>query len=410
MTARTYRPAPVSGVAASTGAGRLRAALAGPGLAAIAEVKRRSPSAGDIRPDADPRRLASSYETAGAAAVSILVDPRFGGSVHDLRAARSGTYLPLLAKGFFRSVEELTELRRAGADAVLLILRDLDDHTARRMQEAARDLGMDALVEAHDQTELLQAVELGADPIGINARDLSTFQIDRARQLRLVRQAPSDRVTVAESGIEHRAHAIAAELAGADAVLIGSALMRSQDPGARLRELMARPVVKVCGLTRPEDVDAAARAGADMAGFVLADSPRRVDAPLPVPDSLLPVSVVVGRAFSTTGPGLIQRYGEENGHRGRNGILEEEGVELARVLDLPWGEQDPFHWQRAARASGRVVLAGGLGPANVGAAIATVDPWGVDASRSLESAPGIKSEERMRALVEAVRIASEATP
>src|SRR6478672_1429091 len=244
--------------------GRFRDALAGPGLATIAEVKRRSPSAGDLRSDAEPSVLAAEFERAGAAAVSVLVDERFAGSVDDLRSARAAASLPLLAKGFFREQDELSELKRSGADAVLLLLRDLDDGRAARLMGVATELGLDALVEAHDADELERAIALGADPIGINARDLSTFQIDRNAQLDLVAQAPRDRVVVAESGIESRAQAAAAELAGADAVLVGSTLMRAPDPGAKLRELLARPLVKVCGLTREEDVAAAAEAGADL--------------------------------------------------------------------------------------------------------------------------------------------------
>ena len=138
--------------------GRLREALAEQGLAAIAEIKRRSPSAGDLRLDADPGKLAASFERSGAAAVSVLVDERFGGSISDLRAARAAAGLPLLAKGFFSTEDELVALRAAGADAVLLLLRDLDDETAARLQARARDLGMDALVEAHDADELARAV------------------------------------------------------------------------------------------------------------------------------------------------------------------------------------------------------------------------------------------------------------
>ncbi|HEU0304108.1 MAG TPA: hypothetical protein VFR32_05965, partial [Gaiellaceae bacterium] len=147
--------------------GRLLSALARDGLGAIAEIKRRSPSAGDLRPDADPAELAASFERHGAAAVSVLVDERFGGSTADLRAARTATSLPLLAKGFLSSEDELAELRSAGADAVLLLLRDLDDEALARLQARARELGMDALVEAHDAGELGRAVALGADPIGI---------------------------------------------------------------------------------------------------------------------------------------------------------------------------------------------------------------------------------------------------
>jgi indole-3-glycerol phosphate synthase len=389
---------------------RFREALAGPGLAAIAEIKRRSPSAGDLRPGADPLSLARQLETAGAAAISILVDERFGGSPEDLAAARAGTTLPLLAKGFFRDADELAELRRLGADAVLLLLRDLDDSAVPRLMAAADVLGLDTLVEAHSAEELDRAAALGADPIGINARDLATFQIDRKAQLDLVARATlqqtvtkSDRLVVAESGIESRAQAAAAELAGADAILVGSALMRAADPGAKLRELIARPLVKVCGLTREEDVAAAAEAGADLAGFILAaESPRRADRPLDVPDTMLSVAVLVGEPEEQP-TDLVQLYARENGHRGRDAVLLREGAEVASVADLPWEQDDAAHYARAAGIDGRLMLAGKLGPENVRAAIEAVDPWAVDASSQLEVSPGIKDHARIRAFVEAVR-------
>ena len=382
---------------------RFRDALARPGLAAIAEIKRRSPSAGDLRPDADPATLAREFERSGAAAISVLVDARFAGSPVDLRAARAATSLPLLAKGFFRDPVQLAELRRDGADAVLLLLRDLDDSRAADLTDAARELGLDALVEAHDAEELERAIALGADPIGINARDLGTFAIDRHAQLDLVARAPRDRVVIAESGIESRAQAAAAELAGADAVLVGSTLMRAPDPGAKLRELLARPLVKICGLTREEDVAAASEAGADLAGFILArESPRRADAVLPVPETMLSVAVFVGER-ADAGSDLVQLYERENGHRGRDADLFRGDERVARVLDLPWEQPDPKHHARAAAQDGRVVLAGKFAPENVRDAIAAVTPWAVDASSQLEVSPGVKDPDRIRAFVEAVR-------
>ncbi len=384
--------------------GRFEDALRRPGLTAIAEVKRRSPSAGDLRPDADPGALAAAYERAGAAAASILVDERFGGTWDDLRAARSSATLPLLAKGFFSTEEHLRTAREAGADAALLLLRDLDDATVRRLLGVAAELGLDTLVEAHDAEELERAVELDAPVIGVNARDLSTFRIDRAEQLRLVAGAPRDRVVVAESGIESRAQGAAAELAGADAILVGSTLMRAADPGSKLTELLSRPLVKVCGLTRDDDVAATVEAGADMAGFVLAaNSPRRAPGVLAVSDTLLTVAVVVGEA-ETDGADLVQLYPPEEGKvRGRDAVLLRDGKEVARVVDLPWQEDDPAHFERARAVEGRVMLAGGLGPENVREAIETVRPWAVDASSSLEIAPGVKDHERIRAYVEAAR-------
>lgn len=384
--------------------GRFRSALEQPGLAAVAEVKRRSPSAGDLRPDADPAALASAYEHAGAAAVSILVDARFGGTWDDLRAARAAAGLPLLAKGFFSTEDDLRTARSAGADAVLLLLRDLDDETVRRLTAVATDLGLDTLVEAHDGTELARATALDAPVIGINARDLATFRIDRAAQLELVARAPRDRVIVAESGIESRGQGAAAELAGASAILVGSTLMRAPDPAAKLSELISRPLVKVCGLTREEDVAAAAEAGADLVGFVLADaSPRRAPGVLPVSDTLLTVAVVVGIAEGD-GADLVQLYPHEEGKvRGRDAMLLRDGEEVARVIDLPWQEEDPTHIERARLVEGRVMLAGGLGPENVREAIEAVRPWAVDASSSLEIEPGVKDHARVRAYVEAAR-------
>ena len=387
--------------------GRFRDSLAQAGLRAVAEVKRRSPSAGELRPAADPGALARAFEQNGAAAVSILVDDRFGGCFDDLAAARAATTVPLLAKGFFDDQGDLLQARIAGADAALLLLRDVNDDQARLMLAGGQELGLDLLVEAHDEQELDRAVALGAEIIGINARDLGTFAIDRDAQLALVARAPRDRLVVAESGIGNRAHGAEAELAGADAILVGSTLMRAEDPGTKLAELLARPLVKICGLTLEEDVAAAAEAGADLAGFVLAESPRRANAPLPVPETMLSVAVCVGEPVDA-GTDLVQLYPEEDGHRARNGVLLRKGEVVATVRDLPWLGDDERHWQDAAGLPGRILLAGGLGPENVGAAIGAVRPWCVDASRSLEASPGVKNQARVRAFVDAVRSHDEA--
>jgi indole-3-glycerol phosphate synthase/phosphoribosylanthranilate isomerase len=378
-------------------------ALAQPGLGAIAEVKRRSPSMGDLRPDADPAQIAAQYAAAGAAAISVLVDERFAGTVDDLRAARAATDTPLIGKGFFSTEEQLLELRGAGADAILLILRDLDDATTARLLAYTHELGMDALVEAHDAAELQRAVDLKAPIIGLNARDLSTFQIDRRRQLELVSRAPKDRIVIAESGVYTRAQGAAAELAGADAILVGSSLMQAPDPGAKLRELLSRPLVKVCGLTRQEDVDAAVEAGADLLGFILAqETPRRAPGVLDVPETALSVAVFVEDVHDTPAD-LVQLHRRENGHRSRDAAMLRDGEEVARVHDQPWQGSDPDHWRTAAGAEGRVVLAGGLGPDNVCAAIKAVRPWAVDASSSLETEPGVKDHARVRAYIEEAR-------
>jgi len=386
---------------------RFRAALATPGLGAIAEFKRRSPSLGNIRADADPAVIAAAYEGAGAAAVSVLVDERFGGSWDDLRAARSVVRLPMLAKGFFSTKEHLRTARESGADAALLLLRDLDDAQMDMLLRTADELDLETLVEAHDAEELDRALTLGAPVVGINARDLSTFAVDRRAQLDLV--ADSNKVSprpivVAESGIHTRAQGAAAEVAGADAILVGSTLMQAPDPAAKLVELLRRPLVKVCGLTREEDVAVAAEAGADLAGFVLApESPRAAREVLPVPESLLAVAVWVGKAEESEATLDQVHERVEGALRGREAVLLREGERVATVHDLPWEDEDPEHWARAAATEGRVVLAGRLAADNVGEAIRVVRPWAVDASSRLEIAPGIKDHAKVRAYVEAAR-------
>ena len=370
---------------------------------AIAEFKRRSPSAGDLRPDGDVVAVARAYEVNGARAMSVLVDERFAGTWDDLRAARAATSLPLLAKGFFSTGEHLRTAREAGADAALLILRDLDDSACASLMRDAEALGLDTLVEAHDAEELDRAAALGAPVIGINARDLSTFRIDRDAQLALLARAPRDRIVIAESAIETRAQGAAAELSGANAILVGSTLMRARDPGAELAQLVSRPLVKVCGLTRQDDVDVAVEAGADLVGFILAqESPRRTAVLLDAPATVLRVAVFVGEEHETDAD-VVQLYAREDGHRARDGVLRRNGAQVARVVDLPWEEADPFHLERARATEGRVMLAGGLGPANVRAAIDAVRPWAVDSARSTEREPGVKDRDAVRAWVAAAR-------
>jgi indole-3-glycerol phosphate synthase/phosphoribosylanthranilate isomerase len=384
---------------------RLAEALTRPGFGAIAEFKRRSPSAGDIAPAARVEDVVPAYVTGGARALSILVDDAFAGSLEDLRAARAATRLPLLAKGFFSTDEHLGELHEAGADAALLILRDLEDATAARLMRTAEELGLDTVVEVHNEGELERAKRLEAGVIGVNARDLGTFNIDRTAQLQLVAKAPRDRLVVAESAIHTRAQAAAAELAGADAVLVGTSLMRANEPGEKLQELLSRPLVKVCGLTRQEDVDAAVEAGADLCGFIFAEgSLRKAAEVLAVPETVLSVAVFVGEA-EERGADLVQLYAQEEGKvRGRDAVLLRDGDVVARVADLPWEGEDPDHWQNApGEDDDRLVLAGRLGPHNVRAAIRAVRPWAVDAASQLESAPGIKDHEKVRAFVEEAR-------
>ena len=212
----------------------LRAALAAPGLSVVAEVKRRSPSKGDLAPGLDPALVAKSYEAGGAAALSVLTDERwFGGSAADLGAARAACDLPVLRKDFTVDARDVADARLMGADAVLLIVAALSDGELVRFRELAGSMGMAALVEVHDGAELDRALAAGADLIGINARDLRTFTIDAGLPARLLGRIPAGVVTVAESGIRGRADVPP----GFDAVLVGETLVTAADPVAALREL-----------------------------------------------------------------------------------------------------------------------------------------------------------------------------
>ena len=204
------------------------ALAAGPAITVIAEIKRASPSQGAIAPAADVAETARAYAMGGAAAMSVLCAERdFAGSLDDLAAARRAADLPAIAKDFTVFPEQVAAQRLAGADAILVILAMVSDDEARRLLQAAELLGVDALVETHSAAEVERAVGLDARVIGVNARDLDTLAVDRERQLELVSGLPDSVVRVAESGISSRADVEAARDAGADAVLVGTALMRA---------------------------------------------------------------------------------------------------------------------------------------------------------------------------------------
>jgi indole-3-glycerol phosphate synthase len=218
------------------------AVLRGPRVRVIAEVKRRSPSAGSIRDDLDPAVRAALYAAHGAAAVSVLTDgPFFGGSVDDLRAAARAAGVPLLRKDFIVDELQIVEARAAGASAVLLIVRALAAERLPALLGVARAQGLEALVEVHTEREIDLALDAGARVIGVNSRDLDTFRIDTAAAWRLLARVPPDAIAVAESGMATADDVARAAEAGADAVLIGSALSRSADPAALLKALTGVP-------------------------------------------------------------------------------------------------------------------------------------------------------------------------
>ena len=214
-------------------------ALIAEGISLIAEMKRASPSKGPIRPEATVTEVVSAYQRAGASAVSVLTEPNwFGGSLDDLVAARAACDLPLLRKDFVVDEYQLLEARVAGADAVLLIVAALERGRMEELMGAASDLGLDVLVEVHDEKEVETAVEAGAEVIGINNRDLHSLEVDLETTFELLADVPAGTVVVAESGITENEDVERLERAGVDAILVGEALMRADDPVRAVRELL----------------------------------------------------------------------------------------------------------------------------------------------------------------------------
>jgi len=208
-------------------------------LAVIAEVKRRSPSKGDLFIDLDPAGLARTYEAAGASCISVLTDEEFfGGSRDDLVAARGAVSAPVLRKDFTVSVRDVCDARLMGADCVLLIVAALAAAELREMYRIAVDIGLDVLVEVHDEPELEVALNCGARLVGVNQRDLKTFEVDRERAVRMAALMGDDVVRVAESGVVDESDAHALRSAGYHAVLVGETLVRSSSPGDTLRRLL----------------------------------------------------------------------------------------------------------------------------------------------------------------------------
>lgn len=270
--------------------------VARPTVAVFAEVKRRSPGAGPIAPDLDPMAISAEYEAGGAQAVSVLTDgPWFGGSLADLRAVARARRIPVLRKDFVLDEVQIWEARAAGADMVLLIVRILDAPLLADLRAMTHELGMVALVEVHDEQEIDAALKAGARMVGINNRDLSVFRTSLQATERLAPRIPDDVTVVSESGIRDGDDVRCAAAAGADAVLVGEALVRSRDPRGIVAEMAAVPKLrgrsgppgrsgrpgplmranasrvraKVCGVTTPQDAAVASEAGADYLGAIL---------------------------------------------------------------------------------------------------------------------------------------------
>jgi indole-3-glycerol phosphate synthase/phosphoribosylanthranilate isomerase len=413
----------------------LRAALARPGARFIMEVKKASPSEGAIRANVDPAEQARAYKGA-ADAISVLTDgPFFGGSLQDLAAVRAVFEGPILAKDFVVDPRQVAEARAYGADAVLAMLSVLTDDEAREVLAAAEALGMDVLVEAHDEAEVRRAVALGAPLSGVNNRNLKTLTVDLATTERLSRFVPADRILVAESGIATRAD-VERLAPHADAFLVGTALMRAAFPAAMARAL-AFGRVKICGITNREDAETAVAAGASYLGLVMVPgTPRAVTRARAAEIGNAPLVGVfrnakmmeVALSAHELGLAAVQLHGAEDARylRGLRPLLPA-GTEIwatgAVGRDLPaqrpgadrtlfdtqvdgrtGGTGRVFDWDRVRNRPelGEAVLAGGLNPANAGAA-ARVGAWALDVCSGVEARPGRKDPEKLRAFFEALR-------
>lgn len=418
----------------------LRAVLALPAARFVMEIKRVSPSQGKLRDAVDPAAIARAYSGA-ADAISVLTDARwFGGSFADLAAVRAEFDGPLLCKDFIVDPRQIPEARLHGADAVLLMLSVLSDEEARAGLAVAARLGMDALVETHNEIEVRRAVGLGAPLIGINNRDLRTLEVDFAVTERLASLVPTDRVLVSESGIVSRAD-VDRLAPFVDAFLVGSSLMRDPDPAAAARALTYGRV-KVCGLTGAADIAAAHAAGASFAGLIMVPGTPRYVAPdaamALAAGSELPVVGVFRDAPSSqvaafarqAGAAAVQLHGGEN-ESYINGLRHElpndcevwawasVGVGAPRVRSAATrtlfdsgegGTGRAFDWRllegEPELAAG--ILAGGLSPTNASAA-ARVGAWALDVGSGVERAAGMKDVGKLASFFDALRAGTRKT-
>ncbi len=425
-----------------------------PEVRLIAEIKRASPSKGPLALDLDPLALARTYEVAGAAAISVLTEPHFflGAPAH-LMAVKEAVRLPVLRKDFIVDEYQVYEARAWGADAVLLICAALDEQELRRLLELTHALGMQALVEVHSEREARLAVAVGARIIGVNSRDLVSFQMNPALIRELRRLIPADRILVAESGIHTQADARRLARYDVQAMLVGESLVVSQSASAQITSLLsaanASRQVKICGLRSAEALRAALEADADLLGLMFYPASKRYIEPAQVralleasgytervergqslPD-LVGVFVnsdvaAVNALAEELGLHFLQLHGEESPEvcaRLARPVIKALPVSGAAdhararayaqvawrlLLDTPspgYGGSGQTHdWAlaRAIAAQQRVFLAGGLTPQNVATALAQVQPWGVDVSSGVES-NGQKDPQKIRAFIEAVR-------
>ena len=420
-------------------------ALRSPGIRVVAEIKRASPSKGDIAPHLDPAALAREYERDGAAAISVLTERNFfKGSLEDFAAARGSVpTLPLLRKDFIIDPIQIHESRACGADAVLLIVRILDDSRLAESYALARELGMDALVEVYDESDARRAVALGATLVGINNRDLASFSVDNDNAGRIARIFPPGVKTVALSGVRNPADVEAMMRGGIDTFLIGEAL--SKNPALLpeiLRSAPSSDAIKICGITRQADASLCAALGFGMVGFVFhKGSPRHI-APAAAGELRTGAAGRVG-VFVGAHIGEIRATVEEarltavqlhpaKGEISDTTISDDEISELigrgigvikvfrdadaaldtapgVRILlecsggDLPGGNGKEWNWNKCGTGIPAFGIAGGLTPDNlIRAARESQAAW-FDISSGVEISPGIKNHDKLRSIANICR-------
>ena len=417
-------------------------ALRADGLSFIGEVKKASPSKGVIAADFPYLDIARDYEQAGVAAISVLTEPDFfAGHDEYLAQIAAASALPCLRKDFVVDEYQLYQARALGAAAVLLIVALLDDNELRHYLALAEELGLSALVEAHDESEARAALAAGARLLGVNNRDLHTFQVDVATTERIAPLVPLGVVLVAESGVADAATVARLQQAGVDAILIGEALMRAPDKFAKMAELRAGlPKIKICGLTSLADIDAVNQARPDYAGFVFAPSRRQVtpEQASRLRAALAPGITPVGVFVDEPGIGLIWRLAHDgiialaqlHGHedeafvaqvreRAQTPVIK--AVRLADsanplvassfdypaadylLLDSTAGSGRPFDWGDIPPLAKPFFLAGGIGLDNIEAALAVPGVFAVDVSSGAERA-GHKDPALIAELVHRTRI------